>query len=233
MKVNKETTARLHSEKAIIWDMDGVIADTGPYHLKAWQKVFQKRGVNFSEEDFKHNFGQRNDTIIRNTLGEPLPQSEVDAIAREKEKTYRKLVRQNVKPLPGAIKLIKSLSEHGFKIALASSAPIENIRLVTQSLDIGNYLQVIVSGRDVTEGKPSPQGFLLAAQKLGVEPRQCVVIEDAIAGVAACKRAGARCIAVTNTHPRESLREADLIVDTLEAVNINDLEELLNRSWEG
>jgi len=228
MKVNKETTARLHSEKAVIWDMDGVIADTGPYHLKAWQKVFQKRGVNFTEEDFKHNFGRRNDTIIRNTLGEQIPQSEVDAIAREKEKTFRKLARQNVKPLPGAIKLIKSLSEHGFKIALASSAPIENIRLVTRSLDINNYFQAIVSGRDVTEGKPSPQGFLLAAQKLGVEPKQCVVIEDAIAGVAACERAGTHCIAVTNTHPKESLRGADLIVDTLEAVNINDLEELLN-----
>ena len=214
--------------KAVIWDMDGVIADTGPYHFKAWQQVLQKRGVNFTEEDFKRNFGQRNDTIIRNTLGEQIPQSEVDAIAREKEKTFRKLLRQNIKPLPGAIKLIKSLGEHGFKIALASSAPMENIRLVTRSLEINDYFQAIVSGRDVTEGKPSPQGFLLAAQKLGVAPKQCVVIEDAIAGVAACKRAGAHCIAVTNTNPREKLKEADLIVDTLEAVNINDLEELLN-----
>jgi len=188
--------------RAVIWDMDGVIADTGPYHLKAWQKVFRKRGVDFTEEDFKGNFGQRNDTIIRNTLGEQITQSEVADIAREKEQTFRNLVRENI--------------------------PIENIRLVTQSLGIYHCFHAIVSGRDVTEGKPSPQGFLLAAKKLGVEPGQCVVIEDAIAGVAACKRAGAHCLAVTNTHPKEKLKRADLIVDTLEAVKINDLEELLN-----
>jgi len=140
--------------KAVIWDMDGVIADTAPYHFKAWQQVFQKRGVNFTQDDFKHYFGQRNDTIIRNTLGGQISQSEVGAIANEKERTYRKFVKQNIKPLPGAIKLIRSLSEHGFKIALASSAPIENIRLVTQSLEIENCFQAIVTGRDVTEGKP-------------------------------------------------------------------------------
>jgi len=212
----------------VIWDMDGVIADTAPYHLKAWQKVFQKRGVNFTEDDFKHHFGQRNDTITRNTLGEQISQSEIDTVAGEKEETFRKLVSQNIKPLPGAIKLMKALSEYGIKIALASSAPIENIRLVTQSLGIDNCFQTIVSGRDVAEGKPSPQGFLLAAQKLGVEPKHCIVIEDAIAGVSACKRAGMRCIAVTNTHPRESLTEADHIVDTLEAVSVPDLEELIN-----
>ena len=216
--------------KAVIWDMDGVIADTAPYHFKAWQKIFQKRGVNFTQDDFTHYFGQRNDTIIRNTLGGQISQSEVDAIANEKERTYRKFVKQNIKPLPGAIKLINSLGEHGFKIALASSAPIENIRLVTQGLGIENCFQAIVTGRDVIEGKPSPQGFLLAAQKLGVEPKNCVVIEDAIAGVTASKRAGMHCIAVTNTHPRENLMEADLVVDTLEAVSLNDLEGLLNPS---
>ena len=207
--------------------MDGVIADTAPYHLKAWQKVFQKRGVNFTHEDFNRQFGQRNDAIIRHTLGEQISQSEVDAIAGEKEKTFRKLIKQNVKSLPGAIRLMKSLGGHGFKVALASSAPIENIRLVTRSLGINNYFQAIVSGQDVTEGKPSPQGFLLAAQKLGVEPENCAVIEDAIAGVTAAKRAGMHCIAVTNTHPRETLGEADLIVGTLEKVTVDDLEELL------
>jgi len=214
--------------KGVIWDMDGVIADTAPYHLQAWQKVFQKRDVNFTPDDFRRNFGQRNDTIIRNTLGEQISQREIDTIAQEKEATFRKLARQNIKPLPGAIKLIKSLSEHGFRLAIASSAPIENIQLVTQGLGINNYFQAIVTGRDVTEGKPSPQGFLLASQKLGVKPKNCIVIEDAIAGITACKRAGTHCIAVTNTHPRERLAEADLIVDTLETVSVNDLERLFN-----
>ncbi len=219
--------------KAVIWDMDGVIADTAPYHLKAWQEVFQKRGVEFTEEDFRHTFGQRNDTIIRNTLGEETPQSEIDDIAREKERNFRKVVRQNIKPLPGAIKLIKLLKEREFKMALASSAPIENIRLLTKGLGINKWFQSIICDKDVTEGKPSPQGFLLAAQRLGVEPKNCIVIEDAVAGITAAKRAGMHCLAITNTHPRMSLMEADLIVDTLEAVSVSDLEELINPSREG
>ena len=213
--------------KAVIWDMDGVIADTAPYHLKAWQEVFQKRGVTFTEENFRHSFGQRNDTIIRDILGESTSKTVIDAISRDKERKFRNTVRQNIKPLPGVIELIKSLAPHGFKLALASSAPIENIKLLTKSLVIDNCFHAVVSGSDVTEGKPSPQVFLLAAQRLGVEPRNCVVIEDAIAGITAAKRAGMYCLAVTNTHPNLSLKEADLVVDTLEAVTVNDLEELL------
>jgi beta-phosphoglucomutase family hydrolase len=214
--------------KAVIWDMDGVIADTASYHLKAWQGVFREKGLDFTEEDFRRNFGQRNDTIIRNTLGEDISQSEIDVIASDKERNFRHRVRQNIKPLPGAIKLITALKEHGFSMALASSAPMENIQLVIRGLGIESSFQAIVSGKEVTEGKPSPQVFLLAAERLGVEPKDCIVIEDAVAGVTAAKRAGMYCLAVTGTHPRHSLTEADLVVDTLEAVSTNALEGLFN-----
>jgi beta-phosphoglucomutase family hydrolase len=219
--------------QAVIWDMDGVIADTALYHFEAWQEVFQKRGVSFTEDDFRRNFGQRNDTIIRNVLGAGLPPSEVDIIAGEKEEYFRQKVRQKIEPLPGAIELIELLKEHFFSMALASSAPIENIWLIIRSLDINNCFHAIVSGREVKEGKPSPQGFLLAAEKLGVAPENCIVVEDAVAGVTAAKRAGMHCLAVTNTHPRVSLKEADLIVDTLGAVSVSDLEGLLNILREG
>ena len=214
--------------KAVIWDMDGVIADTAPFHFKAWQGVFNKRGTSFTEDDFRRNFGQRNDTIIRNILDKDILPSEIDAIATEKEKNFRQGARHNVKPLPGAVKLLKSLKEYGFSLALASSAPVANIQLVTRELGIENCFQAIVSGREVKEGKPSPQGFLLAAAKLGVKPENCLVIEDAIAGVRAAKRGGMHCLAVTNTNPKTSLAEADLVVDTLEAVSVNDLEKLIN-----
>jgi len=215
-------------QKAVIWDMDGVIADTAPYHFKAWQHVFQKRGVNFTEADFRRNFGQRNDAIARKVLGEDLSASEVDAITSEKEKNFRHRVKQNIKPLPGAVDLIKSLKEHGFSLVLASSAPTENIQLILKGLDISDCFQAIVWGREVTEGKPSPQCFLLAAKKLGVAPKNCIVVEDAVAGVTAAKRAGMRCLAVTNTHPRTSLAEADLIVDTLEEITVDNLAGLLS-----
>lgn len=216
--------------KAVIWDMDGVIADTAPYHLRAWQEVFRKRGKSYTEDDFRSNFGKRNDTIIRNILGSQATAEEMKAIATEKEISFRESARGNLKPLPGAIELLRSLREHGFSQALGSSAPIENIRLVTQQLGIEGFFPVIVSGRDVKEGKPSPQGFLLAAEKLGTAPRDCVVIEDATAGVTAAKRAGMRCIAVTNTSPKAKLANADLVVDTLEKVTISDVESLIKHS---
>ena len=215
--------------RAIIWDMDGVIADTSPYHLKGLQIVLRKRGVNYTEEDFQRNTGKRNDTIIKSVLGEKIPQKEIMAITREKDETFRQLMGQNIRPFPGVLKLITSLKEHGFKIAIASAAPMENIQLITQSLKIANCFDAIVSSWEVDKGKPDPQTFLLAAQKLGVEAEHCIVIEDAIAGVTASQRAGMHCIAVTNTSTKEDLQEADLVIDTLEKITIGDLERLLHQ----
>ncbi len=213
--------------EAIIWDMDGVLADTAPYHFRAWQEIFGKRGVKFTREDFKHAFGIRNDAIIRRALGKEISQDEIEAIARRKEKTFRRMIGQNIKPIPGAVKLLKALDESGVKMALASSTPIENIRLITGSLGIADCFQAIVSGHEVTEGKPSPQVFLLAARRLGVKPGNCIVIEDAVAGVTAAKKAGMYCVAIATTHSKESLKQADLVVDTLEIVTVKDLENLL------
>lgn len=216
--------------RAVIWDMDGVIADTAPYHFKAWQEVFRKRGVTITEDDFKRNFGQRNDRITRIVLGTDISPDELESVATEKEEGFRNRAKNHLKPLPGAVELIKSLKEYGFLQALGSSAPPENVRLITRELKIERLFQVIVSGREVKEGKPSPLGFLLAAEKLGVEPKDCIVIEDAIAGVAAARKAGMRCLAVTNTNPRTSLKGADLIVDSLKEVTPGDLESLLDHS---
>jgi len=219
--------------EAVLWDLDGVIADTGPYHCRAWQDVFGKRGVNFTEDDFKRHFGQRNDTIIRSTLGGSISPEEFDTIAAEKEENYRRRVAGNIKPLPGAIELIRALREHGLKVAIASSAPMENIQLIIRGLGIDDCFQAIVWGREVAEGKPSPEVFMLAARKLGVEPRDCVVIEDAVAGVAAAKSAAMKCLAVTNSHSRNSLQEADLIVDTLEVISVRHLAGLFSAKEAG
>ena len=113
--------------EAVLWDLDGVIADTGKYHCRAWQTVFPKRGATFTEEDFIHHFGQRNDTIIRDTLGADISQEELDIVANEKEATYRSFVADNITPLPGAIELINSLRENGIKVAIGSSAAIGGV----------------------------------------------------------------------------------------------------------
>ena len=156
-------------------------------------------------------------------MGKDISATEIETIALEKEELCRQKVAADIKPLPGAIELIKSLREYGIKIALASSAPMENVQLITRGLGIADCFDAVVWGREVTEGKPSPQGFLLAAKRLGVEPQNCMVVEDAVAGVTAAKRAGMKCLAISNTSPKKSLAEADLVVDTLETLNVADL----------
>ena len=215
---------------AVIWDMDGVLADTAPYHLRAWRETFAKRDVSFTEVDFKRGFGTRNDAIIKNTLGEQLTPQEIETIAQEKEATFRDIIGKEIKPIPGALKLIRALHDKGISMAIASSTVIENIRLIVGSLGIEKYMKAIITGHDVTEGKPHPQVFLTAAERLGADSRRCIVFEDAVAGVKAAKSAGMYCVALTSTHPREKLQEADLIVDSLEEVTVKDLEELANSS---
>jgi beta-phosphoglucomutase family hydrolase len=211
--------------EAVLWDLDGVIADTGIYHYRAWVDVFGNMGKTFTEEHFMMHFGQRHDTIIHSVLGE-VSQEEFDAITEEKQENYRQRVARNIKPMPGAIELIKSLGKNGIRTAIASSAPPENVDIIIKGLGIDNCFDAYARGTEVAEGKPSPLVFLLAAEKLGVDPADCVVIEDAIAGVAAAKRAGMKCVAVTNSHPKDKLKQADLVVDTLEGVSINDLKKL-------
>jgi len=214
--------------EAVLWDLDGVIADTGIYHFQAWQDVFGKRGATFTEEEFMQHFGRRHDTIIYDTLGRDISKQEFDAITEEKQANYRRRVADNIRALPGAVELIQSLNRHGIKIAIASSAPPENVDIILRGLGIEDCFQAMARGTEVAEGKPSPLVFLLAAERLGVEPGNCVVIEDAISGVAAAKKAGMKCVAVTNSHPETSLKKADLIVDTLEGIEIDDLAGLFD-----
>ena len=215
--------------KAVLWDMDGVIADTADYHYQAWKDVFGEMGVAFSKADFVPLFGRRHDAIIRFALGNSLSPEEENALSGKKQAIYRRRVSQNVIPLPGAVALIKSLNQHKIKTAIGSSAVPENIDVIIRGLGIEDCFQAIAYGTEVAEGKPSPQIFQLAAKKLGVKPADCVVIEDAIAGVAAAKKAGMKCIAVTNSHPAQSLKNADLIVDTLEKVDISVLSGLFQK----
>jgi beta-phosphoglucomutase family hydrolase len=213
--------------EAVIWDMDGVLADTAPHHFRAWQETFAKRGIKFTEADFMRGFGVRNNVIIRNVLGEKTTDAEIETIAREKEATFRRIIGKDIKPLPGVLELLGQLYDRGFKMAIASSTVIENIRLIAGSLGIEKYFEAIITGHDVTKGKPDPQVFLKAAQRLGVSPANSIVFEDAVAGIKAAKRAGMHCVAITSTHSREKLAEADLVVDTPAEVSVKDLEKLV------
>jgi beta-phosphoglucomutase len=201
---------------AILWDLDGVIVSSMDYHYRAYSKVLAQRGVTLSREQYlKEMIGLRNYTILRRVLGD-LPDDEILRLAEQKEETFRRLVRGQVKPLPGAAELVRMARDNGIKQAIVSSTPCANIELMLQSLALYDCFEVIVGEEDAAKGKPDPEGFLLAASRLGVPPPECVVIEDAPEGIAAGKSAGMRCIGVTTTRPTEKLSLADLIVESLE-----------------
>jgi beta-phosphoglucomutase family hydrolase len=221
-------TQRKSAPFAVLWDMDGVIVDSGPYHFQAWKLTFKECGITFDETDFQRTFGRRNDSIILDMMGPGVSPEQAEAIADTKEQRYRALVKQkSINALPGALEWIRALHEQNVPQAIVSSAPPENITTILMVLEATDLFQVLISGEKVERGKPDPESFLLAAAKLGLSAKQCIVIEDAPAGIEAARRAGMRCLAVTTSHPAEHLADADRIVGSLDQLPIDIFEQLL------
>jgi beta-phosphoglucomutase len=153
-------------------------------------------------------------------MGRELPEGDVKIMVQEKEENFRQKATGNIKPFPGVIKLLNAKKKGNFKLGLVSSAPKENIDLVLSELNLEGIFDCIVFGQEVSESKPSPQIYLLAARKLEVIPNDCVVIEDSPLGVKAAKTAGMKCLAIANTHPRQKLEEADKVFDSLGNVDL-------------
>ncbi len=211
--------------QAVIWDLDGVIIDSANEHRLAWQRLSREEDVKMTDEDFWATFGRRNDDIFA-TLWGSLSAEQAKTLADRKEAYFREFIRESAAPLPGAMELMSELHAAGFRQALASSTPIENIELIAEVLGLKRYLSVLVSGETVPRGKPAPDIFLAAAKALNVPPEYCVVIEDAVAGVEAAHAAGMRCIAVAGDRDLPGLRKAELMVKTLEEVDVEQVRAL-------
>jgi beta-phosphoglucomutase len=203
--------------RAVIWDLDGVIIDSADAHLKAWWRLAQEEGLPFSDEQFRETFGWRNDSIIPHIWGS-MPPERVKALADRKEAYFREFVREVARPLPGAVELLSALHDAAYRQALASSTPTANIEVVSELLGLDRYLDVFVSGESVPRGKPAPDLFLKAAEALHTEPVQCVVIEDAVAGVEAAHAGGLRAL--------PGLRAADLMVKDLTQVDVESIRQI-------
>ena len=200
---------------AVIFDVDGVLVDSYQAHFQSWEHMFGEIGVAFTDAEFRATFGRTN----RDIFAQLYPGEMSDARARElgdrKEELYREIIREHFTPLAGAAELIDALSAAGFKLAVGSSGPPANIELTLEKLGRRAAFAAMATGADVTRGKPDPQVFLIAAERLGAPPARCAVIEDAPAGVEAANRAGMASIAVLGTATREELGHAKLTVDTL------------------
>ena len=218
--INPYLTAGIPYPCAVLWDMDGVICDNGQLHYQAWVETFQHlRGEHIPEELFKRTFGMNNFGALTLLLGQEPTAQELDLLAEEKERIFRQLILGNVAFLPGVEEWLREFHCRGIPMAIASSAPQENIDALRAELGLDRYLSVFVSANEMPS-KPSPAVFLKAAEVLGVAPQQCVVVEDAVAGVAAGRAGGMQVIAVTTTNPPDLLTEAHLVVDTLVEIDL-------------
>ena len=214
---------------AVIFDWDGVVVDSSAHHERSWEILAARRGLPLSPDHFKRGFGKKNNVIIPD-LGWATEPEAVDALAREKEETYRELVRQRgIAPLPGIRALLETLQQAGIPCAIGSSTERANLDLPLDLMDLRKFFRVIVSGEEVIHGKPDPSIFLLAAQRLGAAPAGCVVIEDAIVGIEAARRAGMPVLAVGTTEPLRALNAADGTVPAPSDITL-DLLRLLAES---
>ncbi len=200
---------------AVLFDLDGVIVDSRHFHMLAWEQWARDQSVEHAADYFHAMFGRRNDAIIGGLLPGITPE-EFKRLADAKEQLFRDGARGNITALPGAMALLDALDAHDLPRAIVTSTPRANLALILESLRCEHRFGALVAEEDASRGKPDPEGFLIAAQRLDAAAEVCVVIEDAPAGLAAAKAGGMRAIGVTTTHPAAALHDADIVVDTLD-----------------
>ena len=200
--------------KAAIFDMDGVIVDSEPMHIEAEKRILLKYGVEISADELRTYTGTTAESEFADLIRKYGLKTTVDRLFREKEAVLFDLLEGRTEPTKGVIKLIKSLKQHGLKLAIASSGHRKLVHYFLRKLKIVSLFDSIVCAEDITRSKPDPEIFLKAAKNLSLDPAECVVIEDSTLGVTAAKSAGMKCIAFRNPNSgNQDLSKADLIID--------------------
>ncbi len=208
---------------ACIFDLDGVIVDTAKYHFLAWKTLADNLEINFTEEHnelLKGVSRMRSLEIILEIGGKTISEEEKIEYTERKNKVYLDYIRKMEKNeiLPGVKSFIQELKSKNIFVALGSAS--KNVDLILKKLEIEDLFNAIIDGNKVVKAKPDPEVFLKGAQELDVDPKACVVFEDAIAGVEAAKNAGMFCVGVGD---KNILKEADMVITSFEGLNIRDI----------
>jgi beta-phosphoglucomutase len=216
----------MNSANAILWDLDGVIVDSGKLHYKSFVAVFKDYGYEYPYSTFIKTFGRNNDSVIEMAIGKKPDPAMRDDICTRKEDWYCQHIHRNLKMLPGALDWLKWFKANGVPQAIASSAPMENITRSLDEFQLGNFFDAIVSGNRI-QGKPDPKVFLRAAAALETSPSHCIVIEDSLAGLQGALAGGMQCITVATTHPKSSFDRATLALERLTDLTEADIQRLI------
>ena len=215
---------------AAIFDMDGVLVDSNPFHLKKWEALLDEHRIAFDRDELPRLIlGHRNDTTLRHFFGPNLGTDETQRLGDELEETFREMIRPHARPVPGLEALIIAFHNAGIPMAVASSAMTKNVEFIVDVLGFRHYFRHLVTGDEVRHAKPDPEIYIKAAEKLEIQPSRCVAFEDSFVGVESAKRAGMICVAIASTFPLSELRErthADLAVESFEQLNLGMLRGL-------
>lgn len=206
--------------RGIIFDMDGVVVDNHEFHFKAWMAFAQKYQFELNAEIYRDKFnGKTNVDLFRMIFGEQISDQEISSYAQEKEGLYKELYASSMRPAKGLVDFLEYLQKQKIKIALGTSAPPMNVDFTLDGLSLRKYFPVIVDGSMVERGKPDPQVYQLCCHRLGLEPAECVVFEDALLGIEAAQRAGCDVMAVATSHEPYELKAKteNIIFDFTEA----------------
>lgn len=212
--------------KAFIFDLDGVITDTAEYHYRGWKRLADEEGLPFTREDNEHLRGvSRRDSLMLILKGRVYPEARIQEMMTRKNNYYLKFI-QEIAPrdlLPGAKELLEELRAAGYKVALGSAS--KNARDVLERLGIIQLFDAIADGYSVERQKPAPDLFWFAAKELNLQPAECVVVEDAAAGIEAARAGGFRSVGLG---PAERVGAAETIFPSLSGVHLADLLKELN-----
>lgn len=202
----------------LIFDMDGVIIDSNPFHKTAWKAFCEKHSCSLTNDELQqYVYGKTNEDALRHVFGNDLTTTQINEYAQQKEETYRELFKPHLTALPGLAVFLEKAKSMFAELAVATSAPPENVDFVMDTLNLRRFFSIIVDETQVTKGKPDPEIYLKTAKLLQANPKQCIVFEDSLSGIQAAKNAGMVVIGVTTTHSAEEL--ADKVDATIEDFN--------------
>ena len=213
--------------EAIIFDLDGTLIDNNSFHIRAWQTFYQKLGRTLDAEEYKTRFnGKINRDIFNYIFQKELSPEEIQEYTNEKEALYRELYQPHIRPVAGLTGLLKEIRKAGIPIAIATSGLPDNIRFLFDNVPIEEYFEAIANATHVKNGKPHPEIFLKAAALIHARPEACIAFEDSVAGIRSAKAAGMKVVALTTTHTREDVKEADLIIHDYTEISLPTLLQL-------
>jgi beta-phosphoglucomutase len=215
---------------AVIFDMDGTMVDNTPYHLKSWQALFKKynMGELTAETYYTEISGVPIMDTVKRLFGNDLDLAQLEAIHQEKEEFYKSLYAPYVAPINGLENFLIELKDAGIKMAIASSATVGDIDFILDHVPVRDYFDAIIEGNRVSKSKPNPQIFLKAAADLGMQPENCVVFEDSLAGIKAGNAAGMKVVGIATSHKAEKLQPSSLIIADFAELSVQKLEALFN-----